>query len=269
MQLPDRGHPLDFWGQALGTWAIPEEILSQAQSSPWQLPVGRFAGRADDAVANPGGWSYERAASALPLGGSVLDVGAGAGAASLPLAQRAGLLTAVDTSDAMLQAFAERAAALNVDAATVQGSWPAVAVDVVPHDVVVVHHVLYNVADLEPFVRALTNHARQRVVVEVPPCHPMSWSNPLWQQFWGIERPVSPTADDLVAALRSLGVRDLVVYRWQRQDLDTTPLADRVDLVTARLCLPPERRPEVEVVLRELPPVQRRDVVTIAWAGSA
>lgn len=262
-------NPLKFWRQALGTWAIPEGILSQAQSSPWQLPVERFAGRADDAVANPRGWSYERAASALPPGGSVLDIGAGAGAASLPLAQRAGLLTAVDTSPAMLQAFAERGAELTCGTATVQGSWPEVAHDVAVHDVVVVHHVLYNVADLEPFVRALTDHARARVVVEVPPRHPMSWSNPLWQQFWGVERPVSPTADDLVAALRSLGLRDLVVYRWQRRDPDTTPLADRVELVTLRLCLPPERRPDVEAALRDLPPAQQRQVVTIAWAGSA
>ncbi|MFZ0323174.1 MAG: class I SAM-dependent methyltransferase [Actinomycetes bacterium] len=261
--------PLDRWSQALATWAIPQEILDQAPASPWQLPVGRFAGRADAAVANPRGWSYERAASALPLGGSVLDVGAGAGAASLPLAGRAGRLTGVDTSEAMLEAFRERAYALSVPAETVVGTWPDVAESVAVHDVVVVHHVMYNVAQLEPFVRALTDRARERVVVEVPPVHPMTWSNPLWKQFWGVDRPTVPTSDDLVAALRFLGVHDLVVYRWHRFDPDATPLDERVALVTARLCLTEDRRPDVERALRDHPPIEDRDVVTIAWAGSA
>jgi len=263
------GDPLRFWREALAAWAIPDEILAQASSSPWQLPVERFAGRADDAVAHPRGWSYERAAAALPYQGSVLDVGAGAGAGSLPLAGRAGRLTAVDTSGPMLEAFQQRAATLGVETATALGQWPQVAAEVEAHDVVVVHHVLYNVAELEPFVAALTDHARERVVVEVPPRHPMTWSNPLWQEFWGLRRPSTPTADDLMAALRSLGLRDLVRYRWRRRDPDSTPWDERVALVTVRLCLPEERRPDVEVALRALPPSQERDVETIAWAGSA
>ncbi len=269
MAVAERGDPLRRWSDALADWAIPDEILRQATSSPWQLPVERFADRADEAVAHPRGWSYERAASALPHGGSVLDVGAGAGAGSLPLAGRVGRLTAVDASAPMLRAFEQRADVLGVEAATVHGEWPQVAAEVDVHDVVVVHHVLYNVSDLEPFISALTDHARERVVVEIPPRHPMTWSNPLWQQFWGLRRPTGPTDDDLMAVVRALGVRDLVRYRWRRRDTDATPLAERVALVTDRLCLPQERRPEVEAALRLLPPVQERAVVTLAWTGSA
>jgi len=259
------------WREALAAWAIPDEILSRATRSPWELPVGRFAARADDAVAHPSGWSHDRAGSGLQAGGSILDVGAGAGAASLPHVARVGrhgLVTAVDSSPAMLEAFAA-AADGRVQHAEVVGAWPGMAATVDVHDVVVAHHVAYNVADLEPFVIALTSHARGCVVVELPPRHPMSWANPLWEQFWDLRRPTSPTADDFVDVVRDTGVRDLVVYRWSRRDPDNTPLDERVSLVAQRLCLPVDREPEVRQALESMPPANRREVVTVAWAGRA
>jgi SAM-dependent methyltransferase len=257
------------WSQALGDWSLPPEILEQAERSPWEHPVQRFADRADDAVARPGGWSYERAGSALPLGGSVLDVGVGAGAASLPLARRASLLTGVDADPRMLAAFTERVAATPARGVAVEGTWPAVAEQVSPHDVVVAHHVAYNVADVVPFLRALTATAVHGVVVELPPRHPMSWMSPLWRQFWDLDRPDGPTADDFVAVVGELGVTGLVVYRWTRDDPDLTPLDERAVMVAQRLCLAGDRVPEVRDAIRTLPPHQHRDVVTVAWDGTA
>ena len=56
-------------------------------------------------------------------------------------------------------------------------------------DVVVCHHVVYNVADIVPFLTALATHARLAVVLELTSRHPqVAWSD-AWRHFWGIERP--------------------------------------------------------------------------------
>src|SRR3954451_8178402 len=151
------------WREDLASWAIPPEILAAAPETPWGCPTDLFARAAEEAVAagdGPAAPSRRRALEALPAGGSVLDVGAGGGAASLPLCPPAAAVTAVDQSDGMLAAFAELAAKQGVAHREVQGSWPAVAAEVGPADVVVCHHVLYNVADIVPFLVALTAHAR-------------------------------------------------------------------------------------------------------------
>jgi len=250
--------------------------MDSAPRDPWGLPVARFAGRADRAISEPSGASFEEAVEALRgEGGSVLDVGAGAGAGSLPLASLATELTAVDGSPEMLAAFAERAEALGASYTLVQGSWPGVAPQVPVHDVVVAHHVVYNVPAIVPFLRALTDHAGRRVVLELPPNHPMSWLTPLWERFHGISRPTSPTADDLVAVLEELRVPGLVVRTWNRYDpaaadgSDSEDLADRAALVTQRLCLPAEREPEVAAALRQMDDGYHREVVTLAWDGAA
>ena len=61
-------------------------------------------------------------------------------------------------------------------------------------DVVTCHNVLYNVPDLEPFLAALTGHARRQVVVELTAAHPLTSLNPLWLRFHGLQRPTGPTA---------------------------------------------------------------------------
>lgn len=259
------------WARALGEWAIPPAILAGADRSPWSHPVGRFADRADAALANPSGPSFDQARAALAddTPGTVLDVGAGAGAASLPLAPWASAFTAVDREPGMLAAFRERADGLGRPARTVDGRWPDVAADVPLHDVVVCHHVVYDVADIAPFLRALTDHARRRVVVELPPRHPLTWMAPLWLAVHGVVRPTRPTADDLLAVLDELGLADgLTVDRWRRtEEADLQPLADRAALVTRRLCLPPGREDEVAALLADVDRGGLMDVVTLAWPG--
>jgi SAM-dependent methyltransferase len=270
------------WGQALGSWAIPPEILASASRSPWGHPVARFAARADSEVLAPSGASFEHAVESLQTGeaaggrpGSVLDVGVGAGAASLPLIPWVCSITAVDPVAEMLSAFDERAARLVdqtsplVAVRTVLGEWPQVAAQAGEADVVVCHHVLYNVPDIGPFLAALTAAARWRVVVEVPPLHPMSWMNPLWERFHGLRRPDAPSADDIVAVLHEQDVRALTVDRWVRAEAETLSADERVALVTRQLCLPTEREPEVGAALADAPAVELRRVVTMTWRGSA
>ncbi len=266
------------WREDLAAWAIPEHITAAVTDSPWVLPRQVFARRADAYAAQPGGPSFERAWAALDPPGSVLDVGCGAGAACLPLLPRATLLTVVDADERMLGLLAERAAARGAKALTVHGRWPQVAADVPPADVVTCHHVLYNVAEIEPFTAALTSHARRLVVAEITAAHPLSSLNQLWLRFHGLRRPERPTADDLLAILAALGI-EAGHARWRRPEgPDYASFAELVDVTRRRLCLPPGRAGEVAAALTDLgvdPAHPRdlgssgRDVVTIWWKGHA
>jgi SAM-dependent methyltransferase len=269
---------LERWREQLDGWAIPARILAAAPESPWDYPVGLFRSRARRAGSRPVTPSNREAARFLPAGGTVLDVGAGGGAASLPLAASAGRLLAVDESPAMVTSFLDAADAAGVPAEGVEGSWPEVAGRVGSADVVVCHHVLYNVADLGPFARALTGHARRRVVAELTERHPLAGLRPLWRRFHDLDRPTGPGADDAVAALAALG---LAVERqdWESQDrFGFDDFDELVAFTRRRLCLPAARDPEVAQALlaegtRQVDGVwvsgQPRRVTTLSWPGTA
>jgi len=263
--------PAEQWQAALAAWAIPPAILAAAPESPWGYPTSLFAGRADAALAQDTP-SSTVARAALPAGGVVLDVGCGAGAASLPLAVQAGTLIGVDPSPDLLAAFETRARATGRAVRTLQGHWPAIAPQTPVADVVVCHHVAYNVPDLPAFVQALTDHARRRVVLELTARHPLSDFNDLWLRFHGIVRPTEPTADTAEAVLRAMGVAP------ERRDWIAPPLgealldpADLVALTRRRLCLPATRDPEIAAALAEhgAGPSPARAVVTLWWPGTA
>ena len=273
----------DQWKRDLSGWGVPEAIVNAAPEEPWVFPTGVFAGRARRQVVDRAGPSYRRAEEALPVGGSVLDVGSGAGAASLPLAAKASRITAVDADPGMLSSLATVAAELPVNPAgqrpelvTVEGRWPEVGDRVPVADVAVCHHVLYNVMDLRPFVEALGDHARRRVVVEMTEHHPVEPMNPLWLRFHGLGRPVGPTWEDAVEAISSLGH----VVGTERSDSAPLHLYDSFEEMVAyhrrRLCLPASADPEIAVALEELGvdpshPVglgRGRPLVTLWWAGT-
>jgi SAM-dependent methyltransferase len=239
---------VEAWGRALEEWALPEEILARVPESPWAYPIDLFRIRTKEAMAGPPSPSAQRALEALPERGSVLDVGSGAGAASLGLLPRAGRIVAVDPSEDMLEAFAEFAAEAEVDGDPVLGAWPDVASEVEAADVVVCHHVLYNVADLKPFIHALDEHALNRVVIEIPAEHPRAWMNDLWKRFHDLDRPDRPTADDAEAALIEL---DIAVKRkdWLAPPGRGTSRQEAVALARSRLALSPGRDEEVAEAL--------------------
>jgi len=147
------------WREALAAWAIPAPILAAAPEPPWGFPLTLFAHRVAALMSTPTP-SVRRAREALPEGGVVLDVGCGAGAGSVPLAPNAGHLIGVDPSPDLLGAFRERGTARGATVATIMGTWPDAADRTPTADVVVCHHVFYNVPDLAPFARRLTDHAR-------------------------------------------------------------------------------------------------------------
>ena len=158
---------------------------------------------------------------------------------------------------------------LGVPARTVEGLWPQVAREAGVQDLVVCHHVVYDVPDIGPFVAALTGSARRRVVVELPVQHPMTWLAPLWLRFHDLARPERPTSTDFVAVLEEAGVTGLRVERWERPEpADDDPLDERAALVTRRLCLPAARTPEVATLLPDVTQSGFRLVETVSWSGT-
>lgn len=260
----------DDWARALSSWAIPDEILRRTAESPWGLPARYFADRTRSSLG--GNWSptHYRAAEVLTQGALVLDVGSGAGAASIPLAPPVAQIVAVDQSPEML-AELEALAADRVAVTKIEGVWPAVA-DLVPEvDVAVCANVAYNVADLDAFLVHLTGKARRRVVLELTTRHPQSDLNWLWQHFWGLDRPESPTWEDarrLAAETLGLQVHAEV---WEGRNPPAGPLDDEgVAWVRRRLCLSSDRDAELRKLLQARGGLHRSpEMATLWWEGQA
>jgi SAM-dependent methyltransferase len=256
------------WAAAIRGWSLPDHVLATGEESPWRLDVGRFA--ADDTL-DPGGTSARWAREVLPpIGGTVLDVGCGGGRASLALVPPATELIGVDRIGAMLDEFVAGASRAGVARRTFHGDWPEVAAITPSADVAICHHVLYDVADIVPFVVALTARARLGVVVEVPIRHPMSAWSEAFEHFWALERPDGPTHLELIAVLRELGLDPEYTVgphrprsRFGADDRNLVPVARR------RLCLPVDRDDELADWLATHPPTFVDEVATIRWPGAS
>ena len=99
--------PGQRWAEQLLAWAIPDEIVAQAEVPPWSHDPKTFA---VDETIDPTNPIFELARELLPLeGGSVMDVGCGGGRSSLPLAPRATRIVGVDENPAMLARFGQAA----------------------------------------------------------------------------------------------------------------------------------------------------------------
>jgi SAM-dependent methyltransferase len=254
------------WAAGLRALAIPDELLSSAPADPYSFPPGSFR---VDPLAEPVDTPSRRAAlGALPDRGSVLDVGCGGGAASLALRPKVGSIVGVDTRAAALDDLAEAACSVGVKVRAVHGVWPEVAPDAGTVDVVVCHHVAYNVHDIVPFLRALSQAAKRRVVLEVTAAHPWEWFRPLWPVLTGWDRPAAPTANDLEAVLVESGVRPDVV-RWERPSRFPPCAAELASELTGRLCLPADRTDDVAEAIERLGISPATDTITLSWSPQA
>jgi SAM-dependent methyltransferase len=254
------------WAEMLARWAIPEDLLAAAPASPYFFDPTVFIAAAEEALARAEDSPSDAAARvSLPDGGTVLDVGVGAGAAGLRLAARAGHIVGVDLSRELLDVFAARARDLGVGHTTIEGAWPDVASQAPSADVVLCHHVVYNAADLAGFASALTGHAHRRVVLELTTIHPLAWMAPYWEAAHGVAQPDRPTADDAIEVLVSLGL-DVRQERWQRRlQMIGESDSDQVARIARRLCLGPDRHADVRQLLETTPPPDAREVTTLWW----
>ena len=131
----------------------------------------------------------------------------------------------------------------------------------------VCHHVAYNVRDIVPFLQALNDHARRRVVLEIPMNHPMSNMNELWKKFWDLDRPTKPTGDELAAIAVAMRF-DAHLEVWEDETWGKRvemPEAERVRFARIRLCLTEDRDAEVAAALLEQKDAKPRRVATLWW----
>ena len=250
------------WARQMADWAIPAEILDGAPRRPFVFTPAMFA------APEPGTFelslSNRRAAEAVGGGGSVLDVGCGGGSAALAVAPPATEVIGTDRQADMLALFSEAAERRGLAASVHLGSWPEIADQVPQADVVVCHNVLYNIVDLPPFVAALDNHARRRVVIEITPKHPQDRRRMLWRHFWNLERPHEPTASTAVEVIVEAGL-DPAVEEFLLPEDPRAAIRNELQASQWRrnLCLPPEREAEVAELVADVPFPRER--VAIWW----
>ena len=250
----------DSWRRNLESWAIPESILALAPQSPRIHPPVLFDVPAVIA-ASP---SHDRAREVLVAGASVLDVGCGGGVAAFALTPPATRVIGVDHQAAMLEMFAANARARRVSVEVHEGFWPAVAREVSTAHVVTAHHVVYNVADIVPFLEALDAHATRRVVLELPQQHPLVTLSAAWRHFWQLERPTAPTPQDLVSVLQEMRIAPSLEL-WSGPMRNEPDLEQSAHFTRIRLCLPEDREDEVLEFLLEQRAPARRGLATIWW----
>ncbi len=257
----------DHWREELAAWAIPDEIRAAAPSFPYQMDPALFR---PNPVPDHESLATQRALDVLPPVGSntpgstALDVGCGGGAASMAVADRLRAVTGVDQSAEMLALLAEEAEARDLECRTIEGTWPDRAGDVDNADVVLCHHVAYNVADLAPFALALDAAANRRVVLELTLTHPQTPNAPLWRQFWDLERPAGPAAGDALAVIREAGINASIEIGSAGSLRSDAPLAVRAVTAARMLCLGPDRLEEVELAVSQLAP-RSPDRAVIWW----
>jgi SAM-dependent methyltransferase len=105
----------------------------------------------------------------LDPGDTVLDIGAGIGRWSIPMAKVAHKVTALDALPGMLEIVRENAAAEGVhNIETFQGDWATVEVE--PHDVTLSSHAVYTSPDIVGYARKMARFSRKAcyMVMRVP-----------------------------------------------------------------------------------------------------
>lgn len=166
---------------------------------------------------------------------SVLDVGAGTGRHTLALAPYVGRITAVDPSEAMLgylRSDLEAQGIRNVE--TVLADWMSAEVE--PADIVICSHVLYPIADVEPFLRKLDAAALRRVYVYLR-ADPLPTDMGLWSEFYGVPLQPQPVHMDLVNVLAQIGIFADIEVVEHRFTLTFASFEDAVAQVRNSLCL--------------------------------
>ena len=250
----------EIWRDKLKLWAIPKEIIDQAETSPWIHPPAIFQ-IPDEIQQTP---SHEKAMEAMPNNGSVLDIGCGGGIGAFALTGKIKRAIGVDHQEEMLVMFNENAAARNIEASVHLGFWPELSSEVEVADVVVAHHGLYNVQDAVPFIKALNNHARKRVVIEIPQSHPLSTMNAAWKHFWNLDRPTGPLPQDLMAVLTEMGI-DAHLLLWEGEMRMEQETPEAMNDRRIRLCLPTTRLNDVSDFFRNNQFPKTRPLATIWW----
>jgi SAM-dependent methyltransferase len=235
------------WGRMLEAWALPEELLAAAEESPYGWPEAVLACMRRERDAGEDTPTLSVVRELIPGGGSLLDVGAGTGRLAVPLAREGYAVTAVEPAGPMLADLTAAAVGLPVE--IVEGRWPDAAPSVRHCDLALSAHVVYDVADIGPFVSTL-HAAADAVVIECGADHPRTALAPLYRALHGLDRPVGPTVDDLAAVVEEVTGAAPAVVRWEaRRPMRFSGRDEALALYRRRLALPAARSAELEKLL--------------------
>ena len=164
----------------------------------------------------------------------------------------------------MLAMYERNGERFDLPVTTIAGDWPDVASETPVCDVVAVHHVVYNVGDVVPFLDAANDHARRRVVIELPTAHPLATMSGAWQHFWNLERPEGPRPQDLMSVVEEMGLSPRLVV-WDGPMRTEQNLDQAAHFMRVRLCLPKEREAEVREFLASADLSPKRELATVWW----
>jgi len=185
-------------------------------------------------------------------GQAVLDVGAGGGRLALPLALDAEKVIAVEPSPSMCRVLREAAAEFNVlNVDVVEAGWLDAQVD--RADVAICAHVVYVIQDIDAFVRKLSEHAGQVLVImfQGPP---QSQVYLLWERVYGVPRLPLPSLPEFLEVLKQLGVEPTVDVVHTEPNRGFESLEVATEQIARRLYVTPDS-PEMERLEALLPEV--------------
>jgi SAM-dependent methyltransferase len=204
--------PADFW---------------QALAKNFRVPADRSLDPTPDALA-----------ALIGPADRVIDVGAGGGRITVPLAARCRELVAVEPSPAMRAVLEEEIARHGIrNIRIVPARWEEA--DVEPAELVFAAHVTYGIQVIEPFIRRLDAAALRHaalVAMTDPPQTPLA---PFWRAVHGEERLRLPCRDELLAVLRELGADPEVIPLGPVPVLPFGPPAEALDLLRFRMLVGP------------------------------
>lgn len=229
------------WADQLAGWAIPEPILAAAPTNPYAFPADAIRTSTVEPRHTPTG-----AAVLEGLGddGTLLDVGCGAG-------RICGTFTTSHRVVGVEPRPNLAAVAREVGVEVLEGRWPDLAPQVGSAEVVLSTHVLYDVADVGPFLQAMAKAATRRVVLEVTDDHPWAETRELFVHFHDLPRPPGPTAALLVDVItEQLGLVPQLV-RWTRPRPTHPAIADLAAHLRQQLCLTADTDPEIAALMRD------------------
>ncbi|MBN2240518.1 MAG: class I SAM-dependent methyltransferase [Dehalococcoidales bacterium] len=156
-----------------------------------------------------------------------LDIGAGTGRWTIPIAQKAKSVTAIEPSGSMLEMLHEKIDEAGLDnVRIVKGRWEEL--DVEPHDIVYCIHGMYETPDFAGFVRKMEQTARERCYLglRLPPVDGIV--NILFREIYG--HPYD-SANAVIAwnALYSMGIYANVVVEEGMHNWKDSSLEDAFD----------------------------------------